>query len=267
MNRNLTLELLSSLLLVVLGLLVPRPALAGTLDIERPGQRQFVADHAEILDAEDEREIRRIAEQLLDEHATPIVVLTIESMAAHGGGGMDIETFTRILFDQWGVGHPTINGASWDTGILLVISKHDRKARIELGSGWAHEKDAEAEHIMQARIIPAFRDGDYSSGTVAGVEALATMARSKPLPEPSRPLSFYFWVAVGIVLVLAILVSLVKSGLQGWGWKSLVLVFTLLGAILGLLSLLGRSKSRASGRRLGSFGKGRSGGGGATGSW
>jgi uncharacterized protein len=180
---------------------------------------------------------------------------------------MDIETFTRALFDQWGVGHPTINGASWDTGILLVISKADRKARIELGSGWKHDKDTEAEHIMQTRIIPAFREGDYSSGTVAGVEALAAMARSKPLPEPAWPLSYYLWLAAGSLLVLAILVSLVKSGMQGWGWKSLVLVFTILTALFGLLSLLGRSRCKRSRGRLGSFGNGRSGGGGATGSW
>jgi uncharacterized protein len=255
-----------SLLFVVLGVLVPRAALAGKLDIERPGQRQFVADYANILDDAAEQEIRRVAEELLDEHATPIVVVTIESMAAHGAYGMNIELFARILFDQWGVGHPVVNEQHWDTGILFVISKGDRKARIELGSGWAHEKDAEAQRIMDNRIIPAFRDGDFARGTLAGVDALSAMARQKPLPPPPVDWTYYLVIALAIVLVLAILVSLFKTGTKGWGWKLIVLVFTILGAVLAAM-LMSRSKRDRPSRRLGSFGGGRSGGGGATGSW
>lgn len=261
-----------ALLVVFVGLLMPRPALAGRLDLERPGQRQFVADHADLLDADAERRIQELAAELLDEHATPIVVVTIESMAAHGGRSMTIDTFAHTLFDQWGVGHPTFQGAQWDTGILLVISKEDRQARIELGSGWAHDKDAQAQRIMQERIVPAFREGDYSTGTVRGVEALAAMARSKPLPEPRRrvPTWLIEWglIAVGVLLAIAILMSIIKSGTQGWGWKLLALVFTLLGLLLGAM-LIDRRRRRRSGycRPRGSFGGGRSGGGGATGSW
>lgn len=259
--------LLSLLLLV--GLLMPRIAAAGGLDIERPGQRQFVADHADILDAAAERQIKQIAAELLDEHATSLVVVTIESMAAHGGERMDIETFSRILFDQWGVGHPVVHEQRWDTGILVVVSKGDRKARIELGTGWAHDKDAEASHIMSSRMVPAFRDGDYSRGVVDGVIALDAMARQKPLPEPPNEDWWieYLVMALLIVLLVAVIVSIFKHGRQGWGWKLIVLIFTLLGAILTIWWMSGRHhRSSGSGRR-GSFGGGRSGGGGATGSW
>lgn len=247
---------------------LPRSAHAGRLEIERPGQREFVVDYADILDAAAEQEIRAVAEDLLNQHATPIVVITIESMAKHGGERMDIETFARILFDQWGVGHPYINGKQWDTGILLVISKADRKARIELGAGWAHEKDAEAERIMSSRIIPAFKQGDHSRGTVAGVHALDAMARSKPLPPYERfDWQFYLWVAFGILLAIMVLKSLITSGRAGWGWKLIVLVFTILGGILMVLAWANRGERRCRGGSLGSFGGGRSGGGGATGSW
>lgn len=253
-------------LMLFVGLLLPRVAVAGGLDLERPGQRQFVADHADILDDAAEQEIKRIAARLLDEHATSLVVVTVESMAAHGGERMDIETFSRILFDQWGVGHPTLEQQDWDTGILIVVSEADRKARIELGRGWAHDKDAEARRIMDTYMLPAFREGDYSRGVVDAAAALDRMARTKPLPEPSSPiwdlLAAYMWIALAAVLVLAILVSLFKSGTSGWGWKLLALIFGLL-----LASALDRLRpGRCSGRR-GSFGGGQSGGGGASGSW
>jgi uncharacterized protein len=258
-------------LVAFVGLLMPSPVLAGGLELERPGQREFVVDHAELLDEAAEREIERLAAALLDEHATPIVVVTIESMAAHGGANMSIETFARILFDQWGVGHPTVNGSEWDTGILLLISKQDRKARIELGAGWGRSKDAEAERIMQSTIVPAFAAGDYSQGTVRGVVALAAMARSKPVPESRRVPSWLIELAVvtlAALLLVGIVTSLVRSGKSGWGWALLSLVAGVLAAILWGL-VLDRFRRRRSKRcePRGSFGGGRSGGGGATGSW
>jgi uncharacterized protein len=273
--------LLAATLSLVVGLLLPRAALAGGLDIERPGQREFVADHADILDAAAERDIKRLAADLLDEHATSIVVVTIESMAAHGGEHMDIETFARILFDQWGVGHPEIRGQSWNTGILVVISEGDRKARIELGGGWARDKDTEAKRIMDTRMVPAFRTGDYSRGAIDGVIALSEMARSKPLPAAPkpRPWTDYLLICIGIVLAIwllvAMFVSIVQEGKQAWGWKLIVLIFGLLGAlltlvwaILKLMAALGSSKDKPSScGELGSFGGGSSGGGGATGEW
>jgi uncharacterized protein len=261
-------HLMVSLVLFV-ALLLPRSATAGGLDIERPGQRQFVADHADLLDDAAERRIRTIAADLLDDHATALVVVTIDSMAEHGGERMDIETFARILFDQWGVGHPSVEGQQWDTGILVVISKRDRKARIELGTGWAHDKDAEAQRIMSQLMVPAFREGDYSRGAVEGVIALDAMARQKPLPQPAdndwwiEPLM----IALAILLAVGILVSLIRSGTSGWGWKLLALVVAVIGALL--VSWWRRPSSRecSGGRRRGSFGGGRSGGGGASGSW
>jgi len=65
-----------------------------------------------------------------------IIVVTINSMAQHGGEGMRIETFATLLFDQWQIGHAKLGGQDWNTGILLLVSRDDRKARIELGAGW-----------------------------------------------------------------------------------------------------------------------------------
>ena len=56
---------------------------------------------------------------------------------------MSIETYARILYDEWGIGHKriTVKGPGvgrsadipWNKGILLLVAVDDRKARIELG--------------------------------------------------------------------------------------------------------------------------------------
>ena len=119
------------------------------VDLERSGKREFARDLADLVSDDDEQQIRKRSDQLLTDHTTPLIVLTIKSMASHGGADLRIDTFARILFDQWEIGHAQLGDQSWNTGILLLVSKGDRKARIELGAGWKLEKNALCERIMR----------------------------------------------------------------------------------------------------------------------
>lgn len=239
---------------------------AGRIQLKQPGQRDFIVDLAGLISSADEEKIRQLATSLLNEKATPIVVVTIESMANHGGAGMRIETFARMLFDQWGIGQAKVNGQLWNTGILLLVSRDDRKARIELGAGWRHDQDSLAQQIMDEQIVPRFRQGDFSAGIVAGVEALDKMARGLELPQPPKPW-WQPWLTIGAVgLMIFTVVSLIRRGTGGWAWLLWGAVFSILGYLL--YSFLTSSRnSGGGGFSGGSFGGGFSGGGGATGSW
>ena len=153
------------------------PALAVRLDLDPPAEGEFVRDLGEMITPGGEQRIKDVASRLLDDTSTPIIVITIESMARHGGRDLRIETFATLLFDQWGIGEPTRDGKPWDTGVLLLVSKNDRKARIELGRGWRRAYDGRATDIMDRTIIPRFKRGDFNGGIVAGTEALDRLAR------------------------------------------------------------------------------------------
>ncbi|WDI44881.1 TPM domain-containing protein [Bremerella sp. P1] len=236
------------------------------IDIEKPGDREFVRDLAEMITPEDEEKIREVCDKLLTDKETPIIVITIDSMAQHGGEGLRIETFATLLFDQWGIGHAQINGQEWNTGILLLVSKNDRKARIELGGGWGRREDGLCRQIMDEQIIPRFKLEQFSEGIVAGVESLDLMARKLELPTKPRPL-WHYAVGAGFVgLAIFTAVSLYRRGSSGWAWAFWAVVFTVVGAILYHMAT-SRSSGGGGGFSGGSFGGGSSGGGGATGSW
>ncbi|MHC4985125.1 MAG: TPM domain-containing protein [Planctomycetota bacterium] len=241
------------------------------VDLPRPGDREFVLDQAELISPEDRQQLQKLCDKLLTETATPIIVVTIPSMAAAGGDGLRIETFARLLFDQWGIGLPEVNGQAWNTGILLLVSEGDRKARIELGAGWGREQDGLCRRIMDEQIIPCFKRGDFSGGIVAGATALDKMARGLALPTRPRPWWHYGAIVGFIVLVVWTVVSMIRRGSSGWAWLFWGVVLGLLGALL--YSLLtrsgrgGRGGGFSGGFSGGSFGGGFSGGGGATGSW
>ena len=232
-------------LLTTLGLLAFKAdtVFALRIDLDRPGPNEFVRDLAGMITSADEGEIKRIAKAVLSERATPILVVTISSMDAHGGSDLRIETFARLLFDQWGIGHKTLGKSEWNTGILLLVSEGDRKARIELGAGWGREKDDVCSEIMSA------------------------MARGKSLPSPPKPDWFYPVVLAAIGLAIFTAVSLWRNGAGGWAWALWAAVFALIGFILLTMARSGGSSGGSSGFSGGSFGGGFSGGGGATGSW
>ena len=238
---------------------------AQEFDLQPPGDREFVSDKADMLDAAAVTKIREVCDKLLTDKATPIIVVTIESMAQHGGGmNMPIETYAAMLFNQWQIGHAKLQGQDWNTGILLLVSKGDRRARIELGAGWGRTENQTCQQIMDEHIIPQFKQGDFSGGIVGGVEALDKMARKLELPSRPRSASEYIIPLVFVGLAIFTAVSLYRRGASGWAWLFWGGVFTVLWFVLRSMA---ERRSSGGGFGGGSFGGGFSGGGGASGSW
>ncbi|TNF96059.1 MAG: hypothetical protein EP297_10740 [Gammaproteobacteria bacterium] len=221
---------------------------------DKPPETDYFVDRAALLKPEAEKIVNETAAVLLQQEMIPLYVVTIDSLAAQEASGLRIEGYAQKLFDHWGIGFEERN-----YGMLLLVSVGDRKARIELGKGWAHDYDNQAEDVMQSLIIPSFKRGDFSTGIADGVRGMDAMARGLQLPKPTPP--WWFWPAViagGIGLVLLV-INLFKTGRSGWAWALIVAIGLLLFFIL-------RTAASSSGSG-GGFGGGSSGGGGATGSW
>ncbi len=239
----------------------------------RPGERDFVLDLGDLLTYKHQEEIVQICDTLLTDKAIPIIVVTIESMSEYGADGWSIGRYARNLFDEWGIGWDELQGQqsgkiySWNYGILLLVSTGDRKARIELGADWGHEKDDACQRIMNDFIVAKFKQRDFSGGILLGVKALEAMAREKQLPMIPRPWWHYALVVGFIVLMIGTAHSLYKSGASGWAWVFWGAVFALLGWLLISFLTSSRRGGGSAGFSGGSFGGGFSGGGGATGSW
>ena len=263
---------------------------AAEITLDRPGDREFVRDNSNMLTESDKAEIVATCDKLLTDKATPIIVITIDRMSNHGGNGMRIETFARLLFDQWEIGQAELNGQLWNTGILVLVSKGDRKARIELGAGWHRDKDQICKSIIDDQIIPHFKRQDFSGGIKAGVVALDSMARELTMPgaaattiadhsnsgsayrgdnlqgQPHSKPQTPTWFPIAVVMVIGIAiftgVSLYRSGASGLAWVMWAGVFAILGAILYAMANSNRNRgSGFFGGGGGGFGGGSSGGG------
>lgn len=126
-------------------------------------QTPFVSDFADLIDAATEAGITRELRTLKQERGTEMVVVTIESRAEYGGD-TSLETFSTGLFNDWGVGD-----ADRDDGILFLVSRDDRETRIELGAGYAPIYDDRMKTVIDNTIVPHFRQDDFAAGIDAGV--------------------------------------------------------------------------------------------------
>jgi len=191
-----------------------------------------------------------------------IIVVTINALADYPDvKATSIEAFARELFNAYGIGNKPANN-----GVLLLVAFKDRKARIELGAGYGHQRDADAEHIMNTVIVPCFRNEAYSEGITRGVEALISEFSGMYLINKM----YIFASVIGIIALLVTAISLFRNGKRGWGWivVGLLIVAVLVLFRIMLITLKNRVASGGwSPGGHGGFGGGFSGGGGATGSW
>ncbi len=155
------------------------------IDFEKPGERQIIVDNANLLTSAQEERLQTLGDKLLTDTSRPLLVVTIESMAAHGGSGLSIEEFARYLYGQLGLGRDNDNDGN--RGILLLISSGDRKVRIELGADWPVSADRKTFEITQRAIISRFKQRNFSGGIIAGAEALDQLARSPDSQPAERP--------------------------------------------------------------------------------
>jgi uncharacterized protein len=79
----------------------------------------------------------------------------------------DVFDFAYELFSKWGV------GSSSNSGIGVLLVEEAREIRFVTGYGVEGAlPDAICKRIQTSYMLPHFRNGDYSSGMVAGLEAI-----------------------------------------------------------------------------------------------
>ncbi|MBI3881613.1 MAG: TPM domain-containing protein [Verrucomicrobia bacterium] len=173
-----------------------------------------------------------------------------------------LEDFTHRIFTAWQVGQKDKNN-----GAVLFVFVAEHKLRIEVGYGLEGAlPDAISKRIIAEEITPHFRNGDYTRGLGAGINAMLAATkgeyqgtgRTNARNVQISPI----WIIGGLILFVVLIV--VTRGQILW-W------------ILQIALSSGRSYSSGGVSRGGSWGGsggggfsgggGRSGGGGASGSW
>jgi uncharacterized protein len=244
---------------------------AFALEVPKLGGR--VNDYADLLPADVEQRLTQSLEAYEQKTGQQFVVLTIDSLA-----GDPIEDFSIRTVEAWKLGTK-----KEDNGLLLLVSKGDKKARVEVGYGLEGDiPDAFAARVVRNVMLPDFRRGDYPAGIERALAALMTAGaggKAELPPDPKRgrapPNQLPWWAVLLFFLAVPFIVlsmaaraggnALGRMGRRGRDYG---------GGFLGG-SLGGLGGGGFGGRGGGGFGGGGGfsgggggfGGGGASGSW
>lgn len=148
---------------------------SSVLGLEVPALKGRVNDYGNIISTPAEHQLDAVLKELERTDSTQIVVLTIPSLE-----GEDIEGFSIRVAEQWKIGQ---KGS--DNGAILLISKNDRKLRIEVGYGLEGSlTDYISGRIIRNVIVPHFKGGDFDAGVSNGVYAMIQAVRGEFKADP-----------------------------------------------------------------------------------
>ena len=140
------------------------------LALEVPPLTGRVNDTAGMLSAATRQQLEDVLARLEQTDSTQIVVLTIPSLS-----GEVLEEFSIKVVEQWQIGRK-----GFDNGAVLLISKNDRKIRIEVGYGLEGSlTDLMAGRIIRNVIVPNFKAGNFDQGVIDGVQAMISVVRGE----------------------------------------------------------------------------------------
>lgn len=246
-----------------------------------PVFKGYVNDYANMLSANVRAGLEQELRGFEQSDSTQIVVLTIPSLE-----GDSIEDFGIRVAEAWKPGHK-----GKDNGVIFIVSKLDRKIRVEVGRGLEGKlTDLTAGRVIDLVVKPRFKRGDFDGGVVAGVSALIDATRGeftadhKHQPQRRRGSSqFLTFLVFGLMAILFLgSISRVLGGVAGavampliafLAFSSLSLivagVLAVVGFVAGLLlpSLFSAGGSGGGGFWPGGYYGGGFGGGSSGGSW
>ena len=131
-------------------------------NVQIENRYRFTSNPDGILTQRAVAQIDSICYDLRHRGIAQVAVVAVKEIASD-----DVFDFAYKLFSKWGVGSKS------DSGIGVLLVEEAREIRFITGYGVEGAlPDAICKRIQTQYMLPHFRNGDYSSGMVAGVSAI-----------------------------------------------------------------------------------------------
>ena len=236
-----------------------------------------IVDNANVIDAETRQRLEAIYIRLKERANIEYSIVTVDTT-----GGRDIFDFSLAIARGWGIGAKQGDKASF----LVVVAIQDRKYFTQVSRHLEGDlPDGLVGLTQRQKLVPAFRQGNYSKGIFDTVQAyVATLAvkrgfsiegidasqavravETRPPEKPQLSLSSMCFGIVVIVVVLILLSSASRRGRRGGRGGGGCLEALFWGSLFSNLGGGGRGWGSSSGWGGGGFGGGGFGGGGGGG--
>lgn len=169
----------------------------------------MVNDFANMLTSSEQERLEQKLTSYRDTTTNVIAIVTLESLE-----GYPEEEIATTLFNNWRM---------WEgeryNGILILVSKQDRRMQIEVGYGLEGAvPDAMANRVYADILVPSFQAGDFYGGLDQATNVLIDLAAGEFEGFPERQSSgegFPIDVLIIFIIIIFILLTRGKGGKGG----------------------------------------------------
>jgi uncharacterized protein len=172
----------------------------------------YVSNPDNILNQATTAQIDSILSSLEKKTSAQVAVVAVSSI-----GDQDVFEFAQKLFDKWGIG-----SSGNDNGLLILLVEDNHTVRFHTGYGLEGMlPDAVCKRIQRDYMLPHFRNADYSSGMLEGIQQVEKIlsdpayAEEIKQGENAEVVSDYTGFIIFLSIFMApviIIIFLVKAG-------------------------------------------------------
>lgn len=230
---------------------------------------RLVNDFAGLMDEQDKAALEDSLVRFAVNTSTQVTVVTVTDL-----NGYDIAQYAQEIAEKWGVGQK-----GKDNGVIILVKPKtdDSRGQAYIGTGYGAEgalPDVTCSRIVNEKMIPFFKDGNYSGGIRVGAIAVMQALNGEFEADAEEEDEMPAWAFVVIFLAIVIFLTLASDNGNGNNGGGRHITRStgdewITASIIGS-SLSGRSSGGFGGGGFGGFGGfggGSFGGGGGGGSW
>lgn len=225
----------------------------------QPNPPRLVNDFAGVLSANEAASLEQKLVAYDDSTSTQIAIVIIESLE-----GAEVGSYAAELGEKWGIGTKQNHN-----GVLLLMSKNDRKVTIRTGYGVEEKLGAIiTDRIIKNTLVPNFKQGNFYGGFNDATDEIMARLSGMYVNDKKRGgrEEIPVWVIILIIIIIFFVIPFFfrggggggttysRRGLNTWGG----------GGFLGGGGFGGGGSSSGG---FGGFGGGGFSGGGSSGSW
>ncbi len=157
---------------------------------------EYVTDLTGTLKADELSVLRMKLRKFYDSTSTQVVVLLINSL-----NGEPVENVANAIFRFNGIGTKSKNN-----GVLLLISKGERKIRLEVGYGLEGiMPDAISKQIIKNNIGPELKKDNFYKGIDNGINAIIAVTKGEYSVDAKKQTDNTDWASIVIAVVLVVM--------------------------------------------------------------
>lgn len=174
----------------------------------------WVSDPDNIIDPDTRRRADAMLDSLNSATTVEVAIAVVDNL-----DGIDIDTYATDLFTLWGIGKKDTNN-----GLLIVISRDDRKAALRTGYGMEGViNDARAGRIIRHVIAPNMRNDNAGAAIIGAIDAVSLYIKDPEaadylysnMPGNDEEDNFFAgYLVISICITLALVVWLIVTYLS-----------------------------------------------------